>query len=168
MLIRRERDDDVPAVRAIVAAAFVRDDGGEPIEVPLLDALRRDAGWIPAFSLVAEVDGTPAGHVVATRGQVDAVAALGLGPIAVRPEVQGRGVGSALVHGIVGAARARDEPLIALLGDQGWYRRFGFRPARELGVRAPDLAWGDHFQALALGPTSPTGTFRYAAPFADL
>jgi putative acetyltransferase len=94
---------------------------------------------------------------------------VGLGPLGVRPEQQGRGVGQALVHAVVAAADALDLPLAVLLGSPGYYRRFGFVPGSELGVQAPDPAWGEHFQARPLGTyRGERGPFAYAAPFADL
>ena len=169
MLVRREGPEDVAAVRAVVGAAFPTPDGAaEPVEVGLLDALRADPGWLGRFSLVACVADKVVGHVVATRGDVDGHPALGLGPIAVRPDRQGRGVGTALVHAVLGAAEARDEVLVALLGEPAYYGRFGFRPATEHGVTSPDPAWGGYFQVRALTRETPRGTFRYAAPFAAL
>jgi len=168
MLIRREREADVAAVRAVVVAAFGNDSGPEPIEAPLLDRLRADTGWLPALSLVAvEADGSVVGHVVCTRGAVAGTPALGLGPLAVRPDHQRQGVGSALVHAVLGAAEALEESVVCLLGDPAYYERFGFRPASELGIGAPEEAWGRYFQARALG-TAPRGRFSYARPFDDI
>ncbi|MEV4437952.1 hypothetical protein AB0K09_02870 [Streptomyces sp. NPDC049577] len=68
MLIRRETPADVPAVRAVTAAALARAGASLPVEVTLLDALRgtRDA-WLPALSLVAAGEqGQVVGHVVRT------------------------------------------------------------------------------------------------------
>ncbi len=172
VVIRRERADDEEAVRAVHRAAFSRDGddgaGGEPVEVDLVDALRADPGWLPHLSIVAVVDRDIVGHVVATRAAVDGEPALGLGPIGVLPAFQGRGVGTALVYGLLGAAQARDETLVALLGEPAYYGRFGFVAASELGVLSPDPAWGGYFQALALSTDAPTGAFRYAAPFDGL
>jgi putative acetyltransferase len=90
---------------------------------------------------------------------------LGLGPLGVTPAQQGRGAGTALVHALLAVAEACDERLVALLGAPAFYARFGFRPARDLGVRSPDPRWGEHFQARQLSGAPVTGTFRYAAPF---
>lgn len=169
VLVRRERPADVPAVRAVVAAAFPTPDGAaEPIEVGLLERLREDPAWLPRFSLVAEATGVLVGHVVATRGHVGRQPALGLGPLAVRPDHQGRGVGTTLVHALVAAAEARDETLVALLGEPAFYGRCGFRPSTEHGVDPPDPAWDGYFQVRALTDAAPRGPFRYATPFAEL
>jgi putative acetyltransferase len=173
LLIRRETAEDVPAVGRVTTAAF--DQGGgpqaaEPVETTLLTRLRADPGWLPALSLVAVAGSAVIGHVVCTRGYVGDVPALGLGPISVRPDRQRRGVGHALMHAVLGAADAIDEPLVALLGDPAFYGRFGFVAASDLGVIAPDPDWGTYFQARALSACPPglAGTFRYAAPFAGL
>jgi putative acetyltransferase len=101
---------------------------------------------------------------------VGALAALGLGPISVLPAVQRQGVGTALMHAIIGAADAAGEPLIALLGDPAFYARFGFAAASAFGIEPPDSRWGEHFQARRLTdcPATTAGEFRYAAPFAEL
>jgi putative acetyltransferase len=50
------------------------------------------------------------------------------------------------MHAVLGAADALDEPLVGLLGDPAYYRRFGFVSAESVGVAAPDSSWGDSFQ----------------------
>lgn len=173
MLVRREAPSDAAAVRGVHAAAFDAPDGAsEPVEVALLDALRRSEAWLPRLSLVAADGRDVVGHVVCTRAQVGEAGhpVLGLGPIGVRPDRQGRGVGTALMHAVLGAADACDEALVGLLGEPAYYRRFGFVAAAGLGVEAPDTSWGDYFQARTLAAHTPglRGRFRYAAPFAEL
>lgn len=170
VIVRRERPDDVEAVRAVVSAAFAVPGGSEPVETGLVDALRADPGWIPALSLVAtDPGGAPVGYVVATRGDVVGAPALGLGPVAVHPDRQRAGVATALMHAVLGAAQARDETLVALLGEPAFYARFGFVAASDVGVDAPDPAWGRYFQVRVLGGGGTSrGPFRYAAPFAGL
>ena len=170
MVIRRETPGDRPAVDAVISAAFGRPGSDQPPpETALVQALRRDVGWIEPLSLLATCDQRIVGHVVCTRGWVGELAALGLGPISVVPDHQRRGIGQALMHAVIGAADAAGEPLIALLGDQRFYGRFGFVEASRMGVLAPDPAWGAHFQVRMLTDCSSSiaGTFRYAAPFED-
>jgi putative acetyltransferase len=153
-------------VSSLTLAAF-----GQPVEAQLLEWLRADVGWIPALSFVAiSLDGSVAGHVVCTRGWIGDAPALGLGPLSVHPTYQGHGVGSALMHTVLGAADALCESIVLLLGNPDYYSRFGFRPASALGVTAPDLSWGNHFQArpLAVYDGSPAGPFTYAEPFSRL
>ncbi len=167
MIIRRERPADHDAVRQVHRAAFGRDG---VVEVRLLDELREDAGFLPHLSLVA-VDGDRiVGHVIATRGWLEPFGApvLGLGPLGVHPDAQGHGVGTALVHALIAVAEACDERLVALLGAPGYYGRFDFAAATELGIEAPDPAWGEFFQARQLSGPALTGTFRYADPFGRL
>jgi putative acetyltransferase len=177
VIIRRESPNDVAAIRAVTAAAFATaehsappvEPDGAPGEATLVGWLREDAGWIPELSLVAQDDdGRVIGHVVCTRASVAGRPALGLGPVSVDPDHQGAGVGSALMHAVLGAADALGEPLVVLLGDPGYYRRFGFRPASGAGVSAPDPSWGDLFQVRTLTAYEAglTGAFEYAAPFA--
>ena len=171
VVIRREAPSDRSAVEAVISAAFGRPGSDQPPrETALVQALRRDVGWIESLSLVATCDQRIAGHVVCTRGWVGELAALGLGPISVVPDHQRHGIGQALMHAVIGAADAAGEPLIALLGDQRFYSRFGFVEASRMGIVAPDPAWGAHFQVRMLTdcPSSIAGTFRYAAPFEDL
>jgi putative acetyltransferase len=154
-------------------AAFGRRDCDRPdevVEARLTDELRTDVGFLPHLSLVAVRDDAVVGHVLATRGWLEPLGtpALGLGPVGVRPDAQGRGVGTVLVHALLAVAEACAERVVALLGAPAYYRRFDFRPAAELGIVAPDAAWGGHFQARHLTGPPATGTFRYAAPFGRL
>jgi predicted N-acetyltransferase YhbS len=161
VLIRREAPQDADAIRAVTLAAF-----GQRAEATLVDELRASDAWLPALSLVAVDNNDLIGHVLCTRGHVDGSPVLGLGPLSVRPDSQGRGVGSALVNAILGAADALGEPLVALLGDPGYYRRFGFRPSAEYGIEPPVPHWRPHFQVRALTRYRPLhGTFAYPEPF---
>jgi putative acetyltransferase len=168
MLIRREAESDVDAVAEVTTAAFGKDAEGEPVETRLLAELRRDPAWVPELSLVAVADdGRVVGHVVCTRARSGASPALGLGPISVHPEHQGQGVGSALMHAVLGAAEALGAPAVVLLGEPGYYSRFGFVAAAELGIRPPVADWEPYFQVRPLAGWSPSlrGEFTYADPF---
>jgi len=170
VLVRHETETDFAAVDGVHAAAF-SDDTSKPVEVGLVRALRDDPGWIGTLSLVAEVPNVGVvGHVVSSLGFVGDVPALGLGPIGVLPDHQGRGVGAALIHAVLDGGDRLGYPVVVLLGHVGYYTRFGFVPARNLGISPPDQGWGDSFQARPLSAWSQSirGEFRYAAPFEDL
>ncbi len=168
MRIRRELAGDEAAIRAVTAAAFARPGEDVPVEAELVDELRAGPAWIPELSLVAvDPDGDVIGHVLCTRATVGSAPVLGLGPLSVHPERQLRGVGTALVHAVLGAADALGEPLVVLLGSTGYYPRFGFRLAAEFGITPQRPEWAEHFQARALTTYDPAarGEFAYPEPF---
>jgi putative acetyltransferase len=109
------------------------------------------------------------GHVTASEATVATQPVVAVGPIGVLPGQQGRGIGSALMGALLAAADAGDVPLVVLLGAPQYYGRFGFRPAREFGVIAPEPEWGDAFQARALTAytESVSGYFQYAPAFSS-
>ncbi|PQZ92189.1 GNAT family N-acetyltransferase [Arthrobacter sp. MYb227] len=168
MLLRTEELEDRPAISKLVARAFAdQAKGGEPGEVALLEQLYACDEYIQQFSVVALVEDQIVGHVIATRGWLDGdVPLLGLGPIAVDPEFQGKGIGGALLNEIRDRAIAAGERGIILLGHTTYYPRFGYVPAIPAGIIPSDVSWGDHFMALQLGDKElPQGKFIYAAPF---
>ena len=167
MILRRELPGDRAAVAAVHLAAFARPDTEDVPEARLVSDLHDDGSVIPGLSLVAMLGGDVVGHVMCSRASVDDKPCLGLGPIGVLPPRQRCGVGLALMHGALAAADALNEPAVVLLGDPGYYRRFGFVLAQPLGLLPPDPGWTEYFQVRPLtawdGPMR--GTFRYASAF---
>jgi putative acetyltransferase len=165
LLVRREVAGDADVIRAVTAAAF---GGQNPAEARLVDELRAGPAWLPELSLVAATPtGEVLGHVLCTRGHVGAAPVLALGPLSVRPDSQRRGVGSALMYAVLGAADALGEPLVGLLGDLAYYRRFGFELSGAYQIVPPRPEWRPHFQVRVLTSFQPSvqGTFSYPEPF---
>lgn len=167
MVIRRVVRADREALFEIHAAAFRRAAGLEPPEVALFAQLDRAGDVLPELSLAAVVDRLIVGHVVGSRATVGPYAVAAVGPIGVLPQYQGRGIGTALMHALLGAADTLELPLAALLGAPAYYARFGFRPATGLGIEPPDARWGDAFQVRVLASYHPgiSGRFAYAEAF---
>ncbi|MFE9538521.1 GNAT family N-acetyltransferase [Streptomyces sp. NPDC006691] len=182
---RAETSGDIAAVRAVNLAAFPTD-----AEADLVDALRVDEAWIPGLSIVTEgpvdpdgphgpygsegVDGSGGsrgpivGHALLTRCRVGGAPALALAPVAVAPEYQRAGAGSAAVRAALAAARELGEDLVLVLGHPDYYPRFGFTPASALGIRAPFEVPDEAMMALRLRPEgapAPAGVIQYPAPF---
>ncbi len=168
LVIRPESPSDVPAVRALVAAAFATPEGADhPVEVDVLDGLRADGDVLAPLTLVAELDDEVVGSVVCSRATIGEGPSVGLGPLAVRPDHQQQGIGSALVAAVVATAEQAAEPSLVLLGDPGYYGAFGFETAADHGVGSPG-PWPDRFfQVLRLRAWRPglAGPFRYAPAF---
>ena len=167
---RTERDGEQAVVRGIVEDAF-----GEPRVGELVDALRDSPDWIAGLSFVAESGGGLVGHVLFTRGLLDAPArlvdVLVLSPVSVLTGHQGHGIGSGLVrHGLDQVAH-RPEPLVFLEGSPAYYHRFGFEPGGPRGFRRPSLRIPEPaFQVFRLPSYEPwmTGTLVYSRVFWDL
>jgi len=124
------QDDD--AVLAVEREAF-----GGTVEAELVAALIAGDAYIPDLSLVAEHDGSIVGHVLFTRARAGAVDAVLLAPLAVAPDWQGRGVGSALAREGLRLAAEMGFGLALVLGHPGYYPRFGFEPAEPFGIMPP-------------------------------
>jgi putative acetyltransferase len=170
--VRLEAPGDQEAVRRVNLAAFPG-----PEEAAIVDAIRDEApaGW---QSLVAvDAAGEVVGHLLLSPCPVEdaegsAVATvLALGPVAVLPALQRRGVGSALIATAMSLAVARAVPAVVLLGHPSYYPRFGFEPARDLGLEAPADAWPDEAwmaRRLPAWPEGLEGTVRYPEAFEPL
>ena len=63
--------------------------------------------------------------------------ALVLGPLAVDPACRELGIGAALMHQALAAARARGHDAVILLGDAPYYARFGFSAEKTAELSLP-------------------------------
>lgn len=151
-------ETDVTTVRELTRAAFGRD-----FEVDFLDQLRANtAAWLPDVLFVATTpDDSPVAYSLLSRCYVGDTPILSLGPVAVLPEYQQQGAGSAVVNAALAVARNRDEPAVVVLGHDDYYPRFGFRQATEFGIHHPEHD-GPHLMALSLnGRAVPHGLLTY-------
>jgi putative acetyltransferase len=163
MIIRDEKPGDVPAIRAVNAAAFKAVPYSRQTEVAIYDGLRT-AGTL-TVALVAEKEGAVVGHIVLSPVTIGGAFGdwLGAGPVAVRPDCQGRGIGRALVVEALERARRLGAPGCVLVGDPAFYGRFGFAARNGLtheGVPDPFV------MGVSLGAPVPEGTIRFHPAFA--
>jgi putative acetyltransferase len=168
--VRPERPEDVDRIRQINDEAF-----GGPSESAIVDGIRGTDRWIDCGSLVAEAgDGALVGHLLLSEGDLvandDEIRRIWMvGPVAVVPEHQRRGVGGALMRAAIDLATERGEPVLCLLGHATYYPRFGFEPARSIGIEAP-RPWRDaNWMALRLPTWDPLvrGLARFPPAFPD-
>ncbi len=152
--IRPEQPEDRDDVWHVNRDAFDRDD-----EADLVDRLRAQApGYL---GLVAVDDGAVVGHIAFTpvtlmppRIDVDV---WGLAPMAVLPEQQRRGLGTALVRAGLAACRAEGVGAVVVLGHPGYYPRFGFTPGAGRGLTSTYAAPPEAFMVLELTPGALDG-----------
>lgn len=160
--IRNEMPTDVDAIDAVTTAAFLAAPHTDHTEQFIVKALRK-AGKL-TVSLVAEVDGEVVGHVAASPVSIsDATSDWhGLGPVSVLPAYQGRGGGSRLVREALRALREGGAFGCVVLGEPGFYSRFGFRaePGLVLANVPPE-----YFQAVSFGAAMPSGNVSYDESF---
>lgn len=158
IVTRLAHADDAAAIHAVHAAAFPTED-----EAHLVDAL--EAAGDDLASVVALDRGEVASHVLFSRMHVGETPAVALAPVATRPDRQRRGFAAAAIEEGLRLCRLRGERIVLVLGDPGYYRRFGFAEAAA-GIVRP---WpGPPFMALALTPGAlerVAGRVRYAPSF---
>ncbi len=122
--IRQERDGDEAAIRDVVERAFAGKSFADPDDKFIVERLREDGSLV--LSLVAEGRGQLIGQVALSPAKVGDLKYLCLGPIAVVPEQQGKGIGGDLMGHALGVAQAYGRDGVVLLGDPKYYSRFGF------------------------------------------
>ncbi len=132
IIVRVERPADTVAVRAVNDRAF-----GRGVEGAVVDELRKTCPT--SLSLVAEEGGRIVGHALFSPVRIErdgrvVLEGMGLGPLAVAPERQRRGIGSKLVRAGVDALSRRGCPFVLVIGHASYYPRFGFERAAARGL----------------------------------
>lgn len=167
--VRTEEPDDAAGIRELLLAAFA---GAE--EADLVDALRDNKSvWEPGLAKVAvDAQEKIIGYVLLTRCWIESYPVLALAPCAVLPQMQGQGIGTALIESAIQEARqesatANTAQAIIVLGHPEYYPRFGFEPAHAHGILAPFDVPQEAFMVLSLHPEYklPTGRVGYPAEF---
>jgi putative acetyltransferase len=168
VVVRPAEPGDQAAVRHVHRSAF-----GSTVEADLVEALLADPGAAPVESFVAAVDGEVSAHVLLTCARIESqphLSARLLAPLAVLPQRQGQGLGTAVTVAALDAARANGVVLVLVLGHPTYYPRFGFRPLLPAGPTPPYPVAPEHadaWQTLELHPGAvavPDGPVRLAAP----
>jgi HAD superfamily hydrolase (TIGR01509 family) len=164
LTLRFEAPGDEPAIRHLHEQAF-----NQSSEADLVDLVRRNGTAV--LSMVAVQIDDVIGHVLLTPVTADTApgrqGGLGLGPIAILPEWQRKGIGCRLMRACLEHVRGKGYDYVILLGDPAWYSRFGFKPARSFGLSS-DYGDGDAFQVLSLRAGSLEGLqglVRYVPEF---
>ncbi len=160
MRIRDETAADIPAIAGVVTAAMRLLPQTTGTEAAIVEALRADNAL--TLSLVAEAGGAVIGHLAASDASVGDQGGWGLiGPLAVLPAWHRRGIGSALMAQALDRLRDTHRGA-ALVGDPGYYRRFGFRAFPGLSVAGCPP---EYVLALPFDGSPPQGTLIHHPAF---
>ena len=167
MLIRKEEPKDYEIIYSLIKDAFVSAEQSDGNEQDLVNALRKGEAFLPDLSLVAEIDGKIAGHILFTRAKVGNDAVLALAPLSVLPEYQRRGVGIALIKEGHRIARELGYPYSVVLGSERYYPKAGYLPAEQFGIKPPFDVPYENFMAYRIKEDAPhlQGTMKYAKEF---
>lgn len=160
--IRTEAQADTAAIESLTVEAFREAAHSSHTEHLIVDALRK-ANRL-SVSLVAEIEEGIVGHVAVSPVSISdgSDGWFGLGPISVLPEHQGKGIGSRLMEKSLLELENLGASGCVVLGDPGYYSRFGFRAEPELVL--PGVP-PKYFQALYFGPERAKGEVSYHEAF---
>jgi putative acetyltransferase len=166
LTIRPEQPGDRAAVFDINRRAFPT-----AAEADLVELVRPAT---PLISLVAVAPDTVVGHILFTPVRVVSPSGssdhMALGPMAVLPEHQRKGVGSALVRAGLQYCIDIGHFVVFVLGHPDYYGRFGFRPAPPLDLHFKGPEFDPYFMVAELAPgklAGLSGMVRYLPPFEE-
>lgn len=157
--LRNPKPDDDTPLSVLLVSTF-----GQSNEWALVQNLR-SSGCV-AEEILAEDDDGPVGHVCLSR--LDAPEGwLALGPVAVRTEDQGKGVGSELIRYALDRARQAHARAVVVVGDPTYYHRFGFVFDGPAQLQSPYPAEYTGLFPIAAGTATAAVTLAYPVPFAE-
>lgn len=170
MKIHPEQKSDYTVIHEVNRLAF----GGDE-EARLVESIRNSELFIPELSLVAVQDNMIIGHILFSPVTIETnegpVEALSLAPMAVRPEYQRKGIGTALILQGLEMCQRMGYGLVIVIGHPHYYPRFGFSPARAKGLEAPFPVPDEAFMVLELSEGAldgVSGTVRFPEAFEGL
>lgn len=169
IIIRQETKDDFIEVFELNHSAF-----GQDNEANLVDALRRNPTvFVPELSIVATDNNKIIGHILFTKINIkdndgNMNDSLGLAPMAVKPEMQKKGIGGKLIKKGLEVAKELGFKSVIVLGHENYYPKFGFEPAGKWNIKAPFDVPSNVFMAIELdndGLKNISGTVIYPKEF---
>lgn len=159
--IREEKKSDFMRIYNLVEAAFKKAEHSDGNEQDLILKLRKSDNYINELALVAEFEEEIIAHIMMTKMYIvnkgQKVESLVLAPVAVANRYQGNKVGTKLIEECIKKARILGFGSICVLGDNKYYERFGFKEARNFGIKAPFDVPSKYFMMLELKENSLEG-----------
>lgn len=162
ILIREETAADYTAIEALTIAAFANAPHSQQTEHHIIRALRSEG--LLSLSLVAEENNEVTGHIAATPVILGNGTThwFGIGPLAVSPEHQNKGVGSQLIRAALSTLEQRGAAGAVLVGEPGYYNRFGFQASTRLTLQGIPP---EYFLIHPLHSETPETSVEYPSAF---
>ncbi|HVJ53324.1 MAG TPA: N-acetyltransferase [Aliidongia sp.] len=130
--IALEQPTDLPAIESLLDAAF-----GPNRRSKISYSYRQGIERIEPLCMIAREGGQIVGTIRYWPIVIGRVPALLLGPIAIRADRRGDGLGGLLMRTSLARAAELGHRTVLLVGDEPYYGRFGFRHASEHGIVMP-------------------------------
>ncbi|MGB1582616.1 MAG: GNAT family N-acetyltransferase [Solirubrobacterales bacterium] len=150
-IVRPEQSGDEPVIAAIHVAAFE-----DATEADLVSRLRASEAWVPELSLVVQQEEQLVAHALFSRVTAGESEALVLGPVAILPDHQRGGLGTALVRMGLERARGLNFECVVAIGPPAFLAACGFRPAAARGLTTEMELPNEVFQVAELAPAGVT------------
>ena len=172
MEIRPVINSDEAAIAHLLKESFSATEHGYENEAELVEKIRLDIGYQPKLELVAVSDSQIYGYGMMSEVQIltptGSITGLVLAPLAVAPNKQQQGIGTALMHELEQRANKLHYPYISVLGHPDYYHRFGYLPANKFKVKPPYPLPDEAFMLKVLLPeviNYISGTLYYSPAF---
>jgi len=169
IVIRKEEEKDYKKIYEVNKLAFQQENEGK-----LIEKIREGDNFFPELSLVAEIDNRIVGHILLSKIKIvgDSVyESLALAPMAVIPNLQRQGIGSALIKKGMEKAKEQGFSSIIVLGHKDYYPKFGFQKASKWNIRCPFEVSDEAFMAIELKENalkSKPGVVEYPDEFIEV
>ncbi len=162
--MRPEAPGDERAIHKLVERAFAPMSFSDGDEQDLVDLLRERGELVLSLVMLDET-GAIVGHIGFSPAAIDKSDCgwFQMAPVSVEPDFQRQGIGSAMIREGIEQLRQRGAFGVAVVGDPGYYERFGFTKLSNLSPRSEHDA--PYFRAMVLAGEPPSGTLRYASAF---
>ncbi len=174
IIIRQEIPKDFSFVFSLIKEAFKTEPFSDFTEQYLVERLRKSDAFIPALSLVAELEDEIIGHILLTKIKIvnnsQSCDSLALAPVSVMPNHQNKGIGAQLILQAHAKAIELGYKSIILLGHEGYYPRLGYEKASKFGIKLPFDVPDENCMAIELvegGLNGVSGTVEYPKEFAS-
>lgn len=175
MEIRTIETEDYAEIKVLIQKAFENEEHSDGDEQLLVERIRKEKSYQKEFEVIALINSEIVGHgllspIIIEQKESSLIedAVMALAPLAVKKEYQGKGIGRAIIEELENRAKTAGYQGLSILGDPGYYQRFGYFPAKIKQIEAPFEIESNYFLIKELTENSLEncqGIVRYLPAF---